>query len=46
MRAFVPELAQTRASGADNVATEGGGFIPTLDWVGVRARQHEDRGAQ
>jgi hypothetical protein len=32
------ESAQTRASLAGIVVHEGGGLIPTLDWVGARAR--------
>jgi hypothetical protein len=30
------ELAQTRAPGTGSVEHEGGGWYPTLDWVGGR----------
>ncbi len=37
VRAKVTDAFQTRAPGRDIVEHEGGGWYPTLDWVGVRA---------
>jgi hypothetical protein len=39
------KLAQCSAAEAGTVATEGGGFYPTLNWVGgVLDAAREDRG--